>query len=100
MHHLRSGGDDGTVRRISVCYVSNIMPRWDPSPISIYWLLSFRNVHVYLHAKYTLICMIRNMNMSILNVSLYRKKPGFVRFWALNPSNCIQTMNDLYLIVC
>lgn len=24
MHHLRSGGDDGTVRRISVCYVSNI----------------------------------------------------------------------------
>lgn len=25
MHHLRSGGDDGTVRRISVCYVSNIM---------------------------------------------------------------------------
>lgn len=31
MHHLRSGGDDGTVRRISVCYVSNIMPRWDPS---------------------------------------------------------------------
>lgn len=24
MHHLRSGGDDGTVRRISVYYVSNV----------------------------------------------------------------------------
>lgn len=46
MHHLRSGGDDGTVRRISVCYVSSIMPggskltsKADSGHIGIHWYI-------------------------------------------------------------
>lgn len=56
MHHLRSGGDDGTVRRISVCYVSNIRitPNYQQPPgLDLSWYghnleqTSMICVHIY-----------------------------------------------------